>query len=86
LFPDHFDGLISKIMFKKLKKYYFVRFMSEKHFEKQLQPQSQTLELVWKCSSNRVPSKFKFFLIKINFFFIFLDYFDGLLSKIIFLK
>jgi len=31
---DHFDALISKIIFKKLKKYYFNIFQHEKHFKK----------------------------------------------------
>jgi hypothetical protein len=35
MFLDYFDALISKIIFKKLKKYYFNIFLSEKHFEKQ---------------------------------------------------
>jgi hypothetical protein len=34
------DVLISKISFKKLKKYYFNTFLSEKHFEKQHLPYS----------------------------------------------
>jgi len=39
---DRFDALISKIIFKKLKKYHFDAFRHEKHFEKQPQPYSQT--------------------------------------------
>jgi hypothetical protein len=34
--------LMSKIIFKKQNKYYFDAFPSKKHFEKQLQPYSQT--------------------------------------------
>jgi hypothetical protein len=37
IFLDHFDILISKIIFKK---YYFNIFLNEKHFKKQLQPHS----------------------------------------------
>jgi hypothetical protein len=33
---------MSKIIFKKQNKYYFDAFPSKKHFEKQLQPYSQT--------------------------------------------
>jgi len=33
---NHFDMLMSKIIFKKEKKYYFNVFLSEKHFKKQL--------------------------------------------------
>ena len=36
MFSNHFDILISKIIFKK--KYYFDAFPSKKHFEKQPQP------------------------------------------------
>jgi hypothetical protein len=39
VFLDHFDPLISKII---LKKYYFDIFVSEKYFERQPQPHSQT--------------------------------------------
>ena len=38
MFSDHFDVLMSKIIFFKIKKYYFNTFTSKKHFEKQLQP------------------------------------------------
>ena len=38
MFSDHFDILISKMIFKKYKKYYFDVFSSEKHFKKQSQP------------------------------------------------
>jgi len=39
---DRFDALISKIIFKKIKKHHFNAFRHEKHFEKQPQPHSQT--------------------------------------------
>jgi hypothetical protein len=38
MFLNHFDALISKIIFKK---YYFDTFTRKKHFEKQPQPHSQ---------------------------------------------
>jgi len=34
VFLDYFDALMSKIIFKKIKKYYFNTFISEKHFKK----------------------------------------------------
>ena len=37
-----FDALISKIILKNKKKYYFYVFRHEKHFEKQSQSHSQT--------------------------------------------
>ena len=40
MFLDHFDALISKIILKNKKKYYFNTFLSEKHFKKQSQPHS----------------------------------------------
>jgi hypothetical protein len=43
VFSDHFDALISKIIFKKQKKHHLDDFPSEKHFEKQPQPHSQTV-------------------------------------------
>jgi hypothetical protein len=36
MFLDHFDALISKIIFKKIKEYYFNIFSSKKYFKKQL--------------------------------------------------
>jgi hypothetical protein len=39
---DRFDLLISKMIFKKYKKYHFDTFRHEKLFEKQQQPHSQT--------------------------------------------
>jgi hypothetical protein len=42
VFLDHFDALISKIIFKKTKKkHYFDTFLNKKYFEKQLQSHSQ---------------------------------------------
>ena len=38
---DHFDVLMSKIIFKN-KKYYFHIFLNEKHFKKQPQLQSHS--------------------------------------------
>jgi hypothetical protein len=35
MFSDHFDALISKIIKKNKKIYYFDAFPSKKHFEKQ---------------------------------------------------
>jgi len=43
MFLDHFDALMSKIIFFK-KKYYFNIFLNEKHFKKQ--PQSQLKFLI----------------------------------------
>jgi uncharacterized membrane protein YobD (UPF0266 family) len=43
MFLYHFDVLMSKIIFKNKKKYYFNVFWNEKHFEKQPLPHSQTL-------------------------------------------
>jgi hypothetical protein len=42
MFLNYFDVLISKIIFKKIKKYYWHTFLSEKHFKKQPQLHSQT--------------------------------------------
>jgi hypothetical protein len=42
VFSDRFNALISKIIFKKLKKNHFDAFSSEKHFEKQSSPHFQT--------------------------------------------
>jgi hypothetical protein len=36
MFLDHFDALISKIIFLKIKEYYFNTFSSKKYFKKQL--------------------------------------------------
>jgi len=33
MFSDHFDVLMSKMIFKKMKKLYFDAFLNEKHFE-----------------------------------------------------
>jgi hypothetical protein len=33
VFSDHFDALISKMIFKNKKKYHFDAFPNEKHFE-----------------------------------------------------
>jgi len=41
------------------------------------------LECVWKRGANRIPPKFNFFLLKINFLYV-LDRFNILISKIIF--
>jgi hypothetical protein len=43
MFLNHFNLLISKIIFKNKKKYYFNTFSSKKHFEKQLQPQTNPI-------------------------------------------
>jgi hypothetical protein len=42
MFSYHFDVLMSNIIFKNKKKYYFNVFWNEKHFEKQPLPHSQT--------------------------------------------
>ena len=42
IFSNHFNVLILKMIFKKIKKYYWHVFLSEKYFEKQQQPHSQT--------------------------------------------
>jgi len=57
VFLDHFDALMSKIIFKKLKKYYFNTFSSEKHFEKQPQPHSQTRKRKVKVEQNKFQEK-----------------------------
>ena len=44
MFLDYFDMLISKIIFKNKKKYYFNTFPSKKHFEKQSQPQTNPIQ------------------------------------------
>jgi hypothetical protein len=44
---DRFDALISKIIFKKLKKYHFDAFRHEKHFEKQ--PQTAFIGKLFQC-------------------------------------
>jgi hypothetical protein len=41
MFSDHFDVLISKIIFKNIKKHYFNVFWNEKYFKKQLLPHFQ---------------------------------------------
>jgi hypothetical protein len=38
VFSSYFDTLMSKIILKKQKKYYFNVFPSKKHFKKELQP------------------------------------------------
>ena len=35
MFSNHFDALISKIIFKKLKKHHFDAFINKKYFENQ---------------------------------------------------
>jgi len=42
MFSDHFDALISKIIFKNKKYIYFDACSSKKHFEKQSEPLFQT--------------------------------------------
>jgi hypothetical protein len=59
LFSNRFDVLISKIILKNI--YYFNTFLSEKYFEKQLLPHSQTrtkkkCHVAWQsadCSSHK---------------------------------
>jgi hypothetical protein len=42
MFLDGFDMLMSKMIFKKMKKLHFDAFLSKKHIEPSLLPQSQT--------------------------------------------
>jgi hypothetical protein len=42
MFSYYFDALMSKIIFKKLKKYYFNAFSNKKYFEKQQLSNYQT--------------------------------------------
>ena len=44
MFLNHFNLLISKIIFKNKNKYYFNTFPSKKHFEKQSQPQTNPIQ------------------------------------------
>jgi len=44
MFLNHFNLLISKIIFKNKKKYYFNTFPNKKHFEKQSQPQTNPIQ------------------------------------------
>jgi hypothetical protein len=54
MFLDHFDALISKIIFFKIKIHYFNVFSSKKHFKKQ--SQSHNYQIFYTC-----------FLLHINF-------------------
>jgi hypothetical protein len=47
MFLDHFDTLISKIIFLKIKIRYFNIFSSKKHFKKQ--PQQHNYQTFYTC-------------------------------------
>jgi hypothetical protein len=54
MFLNYFDMLISKIIFKNKKKYYWHIFLNKKHFEKQPQPLLNTLGETASISSLKI--------------------------------